>query len=118
MGCYIIVGRRNIPDETITDINVKTLTYNKKCRKMRNSKNIMQTKKYLKDHDLLAIPFDKGIGICLMKKSAYHEKLNSIINLPQFNFKKIERKRKNEKTPDSKKRGKNSNGLKSTKKRQ
>ena len=32
-----------------------------------------------------------------MKKSAYHEKLKSIINLPQF--KKIERKRKNEKHP-------------------
>ena len=54
--------KKNIPDEIITDINVKTLTYIKKCRKMRNSKNIMQTKKYLKDHDLLAIPFDKGIG--------------------------------------------------------
>ena len=89
--------KNNIPDETITDINVKILTYIKKCRKMRNSKNIMQTNKYLKDHDLLAIPFDKGIGICLMKKSAYHEKLNSMINLPQF--KKIERKRKNEKHP-------------------
>ena len=28
----------------------------------------MMTKKYLKDNDLMAIPFDKGIGVCIMKK--------------------------------------------------
>ena len=42
------------------------------------------TKKYLKDNELLAIPFDKGVGICLMHKDTYHEKMNDIIRLPQF----------------------------------
>ena len=46
---------------------------------MKSSRNIQQTKKYLKDNDLLAIPFDKGIGICIMKKEAYHQKLDKII---------------------------------------
>ena len=57
------------------------------------------TKKYLKDNDLdlLAIPFDKGIGICVMKKETYHMKMDSIINLPQFE--KVQKKRKNEKHP-------------------
>ena len=76
--------KNNVCDETITDINVKTLTYIKKCKKMKTSKNITLTKKYLKDNDLLAIPFDKGVGICVMKKSAYHEKMDKIISLPQF----------------------------------
>ena len=42
------------------------------------------TKKYLKDNNLLAIPFDKGIGICIMKKTTYNTKLDAIIDLPQF----------------------------------
>ena len=55
------------------------------------------TKKYLKDNDLLAVPFDKGIGICLMKKDSYHSKMDTIINLPQFE--KVTKVRKNQKHP-------------------
>ena len=73
-----------VSDEIITDVNVKTLNYIKKCKKLKNSRNITLTKKYLKENDLLAIPFDKGVGICVMHKDAYHEKMNSIIALPQF----------------------------------
>ena len=42
------------------------------------------TQKYLKSHELLAVPFDKGVGICLMKVKDYRQKMDSIINLPQF----------------------------------
>ena len=73
-----------LSDEIITDINIKTLNYIKKCKKLKNSRNITLTKRYLKENDLLAIPFDKGVGICLMHKDAYHDKMNSIIALPQF----------------------------------
>ena len=73
-----------VSDEMITDINVKTLNYIKRCKQMKSSKNIQMTKKYLKDHDLLAIPFDKGIGICVMKREDYHSKMDKIIALPQF----------------------------------
>ncbi|XP_066929990.1 uncharacterized protein [Clytia hemisphaerica] len=58
------------------------------------------TQKYLKDRDLLAIPFDKGIGICVMNKETYNKKLDDIIKLPQFN--KVLPKRKNEKNPTMK----------------
>ena len=49
---------RKIPDEIITDINVKTLNYIKKCKQMKTSRNITMTKKYLKEKDLLAVPFE------------------------------------------------------------
>ena len=55
------------------------------------------TKRYLKEHGLLAIPFDRAIGICVMDKNTYHSKLNEIISLPQFE--KVLPKRKNEKHP-------------------
>ena len=38
------------------------------CKKMNNARNIMLTNKYLKENKLLAIPFDKRVGICIMSK--------------------------------------------------
>ena len=55
------------------------------------------TKKYLQENNLLAIPFDKGIGICIMKKESYDAKIRDIIGLPQF--KKWIPSRKNERNP-------------------
>jgi len=46
-----------VDEETMTDINVKTLNYVKKCNKMKNSRNIFFTNKYLKETNLLVIPF-------------------------------------------------------------
>ena len=28
------------------------------------------------ENDLVAVPFDKGIGICVMKRQDYHQKLD------------------------------------------
>ena len=84
----------------VSDINIKTLQYVKKCKKQKPSRNITMTKKYLKDNDLLAIPFDKGVGICVMKREKYEEKMSDILNLPQFE--KVVQTRKNAKHPVSK----------------
>merc|ERR1712121_444459 len=86
-----------VSDEMITDINVKTLAYIKRCKRMKSSRNIQMTKKYLKDHDLLAVSFIKGIGIFVMKKEDYHSKMDKIIALPQFE--KLDKLRKNAKHP-------------------
>ena len=51
------------------------------------------TQKYLKDSKLLAVPFDKGVGICLMTQEVYEDKLMDILKLPQFE--KMYPKRKN-----------------------
>ena len=88
---------KKINEEMITDINVKTLSYIKACKKQKTPRNIHMTRKYLKENELLAVPFDKGIGICIMKVEKYNDKLNAILSLPQFQ--KILPKRKNEKDP-------------------
>ena len=49
--------RHEIEDSVITDINVKTLAYIKKCQKQKSQRNITMTKPYLKENDLLAIPY-------------------------------------------------------------
>ena len=88
---------KHIPDEFITDIIIKTLKYIKKCKNWKESRNILLTKKYLKEQNLPAVPFDKGVGICLMNAEKYNNKMDSLLQLPQFE--KMEKKRKNAKHP-------------------
>ena len=39
---------------------------------------------YLQANDLLAVPFDKNCGFCVMKTSTYREKLDEVLNSDQF----------------------------------
>ena len=39
----------------------------KKCKKQKYSRNVQLTRHYLKDNDSVAVPFDKGTGICVRK---------------------------------------------------
>ena len=60
LDCFLeFCVENHIPEQTITDINVKTLNYIKKCKNMKESRNIVLTKKYLKEQDLLAVPLTK-----------------------------------------------------------
>ena len=87
----------NVDQQIISDINMVTLKYVKKMKKQKPSRNVMLTKRYLKENNLLAIPFDKGVGICIMKAGTYKRKLQDILELPQFE--KLPRGRKNAKHP-------------------
>ena len=42
------------------------------------------TKQDLREKDLLAVLFNKGTGICVMKRQTYISELNDILNLEQF----------------------------------
>ena len=86
-----------IPNDTVTDINIKTLNYIKQCKKQKTPRHVTLTNLFLKTNDLLAVPFDKGIGFCIIPRKLYEEKLNPIINLPQFQ--KYVNLRKNAKHP-------------------
>ena len=96
-GLLYYCKSKQVSNDTINDINVKALNYIKKCKKLKSSRNIILCKKYLKDNQLLAVPFDKGIGICVMKQDTYHSKLDAILQLPQFE--KVTSTRKNAKHP-------------------
>ena len=40
-----------------------------------SAKVFEKASKYLKANGLLAVPFDKGVGFCVMKKEMYEKKL-------------------------------------------
>ena len=68
----------------MNDINVATFKYIKSCSKQKSPRNLLLTKRYFKEHDILAVPFDKGVGICLMKRDTYNSKMDDILKLDQF----------------------------------
>ena len=65
--------------ETINDINVKTLNYQivqkaEAISELDYDQEISRGK-----HNLIAVPLNKGIGICVMKKEDYNNKLDTIL---------------------------------------
>jgi len=89
--------RDNITNNSVNDINIAVVRYIRQCEKQHIPRNLKLTQAFLKKHDLLAVPFDKGTGFCIMKASEYEAKLMDILNLPQFE--KVIKKRKNAKDP-------------------
>ena len=96
----ILLGRcerDNIEHDSINDINIAVVRYIRQCEKQHFPRNLKLTQAFLKKHDLLAIPFDKGTGFCVMKAAEYEAKIMDILNLPQFE--KMIKTRKNAKDP-------------------
>ena len=57
------------------------------CKNVRETsmeRGVKKVHDYLKANDLLAVPFDKVCGFCVMKKSTYMEKLDEVLNSDQF----------------------------------
>ncbi len=76
--------RSQVPSEIINDINAATTKYIKTCSSQKSPRNLVMTKKYLVGKELVAVPFDKGVGYCVMKQSTYRQKLDNILSLEQF----------------------------------
>ena len=47
-------------------------------------KRVEKARKYLKDIGLLAVPFDKAVEFCVMKKETYEKKLKDLLQAEQF----------------------------------
>ena len=73
------------PDkDTDNDIQALSTWYIKQNRRIPQDSAVDKVSKYLRQNGLLAIPFDKGVGFCVMRCSEYESKLNDILNGPQF----------------------------------
>ena len=49
-----ICKKKSVPEETINEINARTLNYVKHCKNMRPSRNVELTKQYLKQNPKVA----------------------------------------------------------------
>ena len=55
-----------IPGEKLREIEAAAKRYAKNVKQTRSDKGIQKARKYLKDNGLLAVPFDKAVGFCVM----------------------------------------------------
>ena len=58
--------------------------YRKNVRETPVDRGVKKMHDYLKVSDLLVVPFDKGCGLCVMKKSTYRGKFDDLLNSDQF----------------------------------
>ena len=74
----------NTEVEKLCEIEASAKWYAKNVRETPIDRGVKKVHDYLKAIDLLAVPFDKGCGFCVMKKSTYMEKLDEVLNSDQF----------------------------------
>ena len=70
--------------ETLCEIEAAAKAYAKIVRQTPRDKAVEKTRKYLKDNGLLAVPFDKGVSFCIMRKQTYESRLESLLQSAQF----------------------------------
>ena len=67
----------NTDGEKLCEIDASAKWYEKVVRKTPMDRGVKHVHDYLKANNVLAVPFDKGCGFCVMKKLTYREKLDS-----------------------------------------
>ena len=70
--------------ETLCEKEAAAKAYAKNVKQTPIDSAVERTRKYLKDNGLLAVPFDKGVGFCIMRKQTYESKLDSLLQSAQF----------------------------------
>ncbi|XP_063713937.1 uncharacterized protein LOC134841828 [Symsagittifera roscoffensis] len=78
---------QKVPGEKLCEIEAAAKSYAKRVRQTPSDRGIEKARKYLKDNGLLAVPFDKGVGFCVMKKTTYEAKLTELLQSEQFSEK-------------------------------
>ena len=76
--------RNNESNELLNDINSIGHWYVKKMRRQKIDRAANKARKFLKERNLLAVPFDKGCGFCVMRRELYAEKIAAIVSGPEF----------------------------------
>ena len=74
----------NIEGEKLSELESSAKWYAKNVRETQMDRRVKKANAFLKDQKLLAVPFDKGFGFCVMKQTTYLDKLNKILSSSQF----------------------------------
>ena len=54
--------------------------YAKSVKQTPSDKGVEKARKYLKNNGLVAVPYDKGVGFCVMRKDTYEKKLSDTLD--------------------------------------
>ena len=68
----------------LCEIESSAKWYAKNVRETPMYRGVKKANDFLKDLKLLAVPFDKGCGFCVMKQTTYSDELYEILSSSQF----------------------------------
>ena len=75
---------REVPGEALCEIEVVAKAYAKRVKQTSSDKGVQKARKYLKSNGLVSVPYDKGVGFCIMRKNTYENKLSDTLDSNQF----------------------------------
>ena len=75
----------------VNRVNAHAVLYAQKCNRRFGNRLVKKVTSYLKENGIVAVPFDKGLGFCLMKQESYFEKINALCQGSQFQIQKNDR---------------------------
>ena len=75
---------RKVLGEALCEIGAVAKAYAKRVKQTPSDKGVEKARKYLKSNGLVAVPYDKGVGFCVMRKDTYENKLSDTLDSNQF----------------------------------
>ena len=75
---------RKVPGEALCEIEAVAKAYAKRVKQTPSDKGVEKARKYLKSNGLVAVPYDKGVGFCVMRKDTYENRLSDALDSNQF----------------------------------
>ena len=73
-----------VPGEARCEIEAVAKAYAKRVKQTLSDKGVEKARKYLKSNGLVAVPYDKGVGFCVMRKDTYESKSSDTLDSNQF----------------------------------
>ena len=74
----------NSDGEKLCETESSAKCHAKNVRETPMDRGAKKANDFLKDQKLLAVPFDKGCGFCVLKQTTYSDNLNEILSSSQF----------------------------------
>ena len=69
---------RKVPGEAYCEIDAVAKAYAKRVKQTPSDKGIQKARTYLKSKELVAVPYDNGVGFCAMRKDTYENKSDTL----------------------------------------
>ena len=76
------------PGEALCEIEAVAKACAKRAKQTPSDRGCEKARKYLKCNGLVAVPYDKDVGFCVMRKDIYENKLSDTLDSHQFSRRK------------------------------
>ena len=82
------LNNRKVHGEAHCEIEDVAKAYAKRVKQTPSEEGVENARKYLKSNGLVAVPYDKGVGFCVMREDTYENKLSETLDSNQFSKKR------------------------------